>query len=101
MGFARKMKEKRSKKTFGSIENDWNNEMIYKEQVVKISWFTAILTSSSISLTTVTTVHLLRSKNSQRSIICDLLKVSRKGFEVLFLFASSSNLLSGHSEGQK
>ena len=69
--------------------------------MVKISWFTAILTSGFISLTMVTTVHLLRSKNSQRSIICGLLKVSRKGFEVLFSFASSSNLLSGHSEGQK
>ena len=75
--------------------------MIEKEQVVKITWFSSILTSGFISLTMVTTVHLLRSKNSQRSIICGLLKVSRKGFEVLFLFASSSNLLSGHSEGQK
>ena len=36
---------------------------------MKISWFTAILTSGFISLTMVTTVHLLRSKNSQRSII--------------------------------
>ena len=68
---------------------------------MKISWFTAILTSSSISLTTVTTVHLLRSKNSQRSPICGLLKVSRKGFEVLFLFASSSNLLSGQKKKKK
>ena len=75
--------------------------MIEKEQVVKITWFSSILTSGFISLTMVTTVHLLRSKNSHRSIICGLLKVSRKGFEVLFLFASSSNLLSGHSEGQK
>ena len=68
---------------------------------MKITWFTAILSSGVISLPIVTTVCLLRSKNSQRSIICGLLKVSRKGFEVLFLFASSSNLLSGHSKGQK
>ena len=68
--------------------------------MVKITWFTAILTSGFISLTMVTTVRLLRSENSQRSIICGLLKVSRKGFEVLFLFASSSNLMSGHSEGE-
>ena len=68
---------------------------------MKITWFTAILTSGFISLTMVTTVHLLRSKNIQRSVICGLLKVSRKGFEVLFLLASSSNLPLGHSEGQK
>ena len=68
---------------------------------MKITWFTAILSSGVISLTIITTVCLLRSKNSQRSIICGLLKVSRKGFAVLFLFASSSNLLSGHSKGQK
>ena len=68
---------------------------------MKITWFSAILTSGFISLTMVGTVHLLQSKNIQRFIICGLLKVSRKGFEVLFLFASSSNLPLGHSEGQK
>ena len=67
---------------------------------MKIALFTAILTSGFISLTMVTTVYFLQSKNSQRSIICGLLKVSRKGFDVLFSFASSSNLPSGHSEGQ-
>ena len=68
---------------------------------MKITWFSAILTSGFISLTMVTTVHLLRSKNIQRSIICGLLKVSRKGFEVLFLLTSSSNLPLGYAEGQK
>ena len=67
---------------------------------MKIALFTAILTSGFISLTMVTTVYFLQSKNSQRSIICGLLKVSRKGFDVLFSFASSSNLPSAHSEGQ-
>ena len=42
------------------------------------------MTSGFISLTMVTTVHLLRSKNSQRSIICGLLKVSRKGLKYYF-----------------
>ena len=32
-------------------------------------------------------LRFLRSKKRQRSIICGLLKLSRKGFEDLFLFA--------------
>ena len=53
-------------------------------------------------------VRLLRSKKSQRSIICGLLKVPRKGFEVFVVIVvyivymqRRTNLPSRRSEGQK
>ena len=53
-------------------------------------------------------VRLLRSKKSQRSIICGLLKVPRKGFEVFVVIVvyivymqRRTNLPSRCSEGQK
>ena len=83
------------------------------EEVVLITWFTATLTSGFINWNDghngYKRVGLLRSKKRQRSIICGLLKVSRKGFEVFFcvcvcLFASctcSVERISRRSEGQE
>ena len=85
------MEEKRQKQSLGSIENNWNDKMVWKDRRkwCKITWFAATLTSGFINWNDghigYKRVRLLRSKKRQRSIICGLLKVSRKGFEVFFL----------------
>ena len=62
------------------------------EQVVKITWFAAILTSSFINLNDGHNGYerwfaCFLAKKCQKSIICDLLKVSRKGQALKFFVA--------------
>lgn len=59
------------------------------EQVVKVTWFAAILTSSFINLNDGHNGYkrwftCFLAKKSQKSIICDLLKASRKGQALKF-----------------
>ena len=66
---------------FGSIENDWNDKIIEKEQVVKITWFSSILTSGFISLTMVTV-------SSVSSVFFQFLQFHHLSSKVLRLFYS-------------